>query len=53
MVAGSGAATAIIAGTPIACNNGVAIAEPPLPNNPLKKPMHKPIKAIPSSAYRN
>jgi len=41
-IAGSGEATAMIAGTPIAWSSGVAMAEPPLPSRPPRNPMPTP-----------
>src|SRR6476660_9577935 len=46
MVAGSGAATARIGGTPTAASSGVAIAEPPLPNRPPMNPTAAPMSMI-------
>jgi len=46
IVAGSGDATAEIAGTPARNNNGVATAEPPLPKRPPRKPTPAPMRAI-------
>ena len=48
IVAGSGDAIATSAGTPSRCSSGVAIAEPPLPNAPDKKPTPTPISIAPS-----
>src|SRR5687767_3651723 len=45
-VAGSGAATATIGGTPMAASSGVAMAEPPLPNIPPRKPTPAPTAMI-------
>ncbi len=46
MVAGSGEATAIRGGTPIAASSGVAIADPPLPKRPPRYPTPAPISAM-------
>ena len=48
IVAGSGDAIATIAGKPRRCRSGVAIAEPPLPNAPDKKPTPMPMSIAPS-----
>ena len=47
-VAGSGEATAMIGGTPMAASSGVASAEPPLPNMPPRNPTTVPISTISS-----
>ena len=49
IVAGSGDAIATIAGIPSTWRSGVAIADPPLPNAPERKPTPAPINAIPTS----
>src|SRR5262249_46128287 len=48
MVAGSGDATATIAGTPIAWSRGLETAAPPLPNAPDRKPTPAPISSVPT-----
>jgi hypothetical protein len=42
MVAGSGEATASKPGTPSTASSGVAIDEPPTPNNPTSSPITAP-----------
>ncbi len=45
-VAGSGAATAMKPGIPMRLSMGVAMALPPFPNKPPRKPINIPIKKI-------
>ena len=44
IVAGSGDATASIGGTPRSASIGVAIDEPPTPNNPVRLPINAPAR---------